>query len=96
MVVLFFENFVFIEGSKKIPSLIFSRFMGQEFKSTYFPVLLGKEFDCSLGQTTRLTGLGDFEAILPYQIVRKCVVAEYNSLLSSFIVTALTNTLETD
>jgi hypothetical protein len=45
MVVLFFENFVFIEGAKKIPSLIFSRFMGQEFKSTYFPVLLGKEFD---------------------------------------------------
>jgi hypothetical protein len=38
--------------------------------------------------------LGDFEVMLSYQIVRKCVVAEYNSLLSSFIVTALTNTLE--
>ena len=70
--------------------------MGQEFKSTYSPVLLGQEFDCLPGQTTRLTGLGDLEAILPYQIVRKCVVAAYNSLLSSFIVTALINTLETD
>lgn len=70
--------------------------MGQEFKSTYSPVLLGQEFDCLPGQTTRLTGLGDLEAILPYQIVRKCVVAAYNYLLSSFIVTALTNTLETD
>jgi hypothetical protein len=38
----------------------------------------------------------DKEAILPYEIVRKCVVGAYFSLLSSFIVKALTNTLKTD
>ena len=91
------ENFVYIEGAKKdFQVFIFGRPMGHEFQYIYSPCLLGKAFVCLPGQTAKVTGLGGLEAIMPYQIGRKCVVAAYNSLLPSFIITALTNTLETD
>ncbi|KAI9553728.1 hypothetical protein GHT06_021664 [Daphnia sinensis] len=91
------ENFIFIEEGKcDFQVFIFGRMMGQEFKKTFCPSLAGKELAILPGQTTKLSGLGSLEAILPHQVVRKCVVAFYNSLLPSFIITALTNTLESD
>jgi hypothetical protein len=91
------ENFVYIEGAKKdFQVFIFGRPMGHEFQYIYSPCLLGKAFVCLPGQTAKVTGLGGLEAIMPYQIERKFLFAAYNSLLPSFIITALTNTLETD
>ncbi len=70
--------------------------MGHDLKKMYTPSLIGKNFASLPGQTTSLTGLGEMKAVLPHQLIRKCVVAAYNSLLPSFIVSALVNTLETD
>ena len=93
----FIENFIFIEqANPNFQVFILGRSMGGQYRKIYSPRLADKEFVCLPGQTTKLAGLGDFEAVLPHQIARKCVVASYNSLLPSFIITALTNTLESD
>jgi hypothetical protein len=70
--------------------------MGHEFRQIFSPWLKGKQFAFFPGQTAKLAGLGDLEAMLPHQVSRKCVVAAFSSLLPSFIVTALTNTVESD
>ena len=71
--------------------------MGQEDIVKYTPSPIGNTVFSTLpGQTAKLTSLRNLEAVLPHNIIRKCVVAEYNSLLPSFIVTALVNTVETD
>lgn len=56
------ENFSFIEKAKKktFHVFIFGRSMDKEFKKTYSPSLVGKEFVRFPGQTTKLAGLGDF------------------------------------
>ena len=72
--------------------------MGQEDIVKYTPSTIGNTVFSTLpGQTAKLTSLSrNLEAVLPHNITRKCVVAEYNSLLPSLIVTALVNTVETD
>jgi hypothetical protein len=91
------ESFVYVdEAIENFKVFIFGRSMGHEFRQIFSPWLMGKQFASFPGQTAKLAGLGDLEAISPHQVSKKCVVAAFNSLLSSFIVTALTNTVESD
>lgn len=92
------ENFVYIkEAEFNLQLYILGRSMGQESIEVYSPTPIeGKIFASFPGQTAKLIGLGELEAVLPKEITKKCVVAGYNPLLPSFIISALTNTVESD
>ena len=92
------DNFALLRGARvNLQLYILGRSLGRESIQIYSPLPVeGKSFASLPGQTAKLIGVGELEAVFPKQIMRKCVVAACNPLLPSLIVSALTNTVESD
>ncbi|KZS05500.1 Uncharacterized protein APZ42_031309 [Daphnia magna] len=90
------ENLVSVEEAKQnFKVFILGHPMGQGYKKNLFSKILCQRMCPFTWSDHEIYGF-DLEAIFPYQIVRKCVIAAFNSKLPSLILTAQTNTLEMD